>query len=365
MNINMCIFYCLSHSLFNLCWGNIIKMVNIFGKEEVRGKKGDRGPVGPMGAVGAQGPQGERGEPGTSGIVDLYNWLPSTVLENFQVDSEECCFIIRKDGDDIKKNKRGNIESWKSKSISAVLQGYKHFKRTAVITTQSQSIKSVTYFPDGRGYLTLEKSMFRVKDVTLTNTYSFACVTFKVLGDALDQCVVSNWQPEHDQYVFRGISASKGEIRIYGCDNGEKDYFSIAHNTTIWTTIFVEWTENDGNRGTFDINNGEKKGTFTVKPSTEFLPPTVYIGGRSDNSHYFNGYISAVEWCSFLELAQGTHFPAYLKKLIIESQYIDDDDGSKSVGEPPKKYRKLCMWSRDQMMKCEDNNQSSSFTADS
>ena len=86
-------------------------MVNIFGKEEVRGKKGDRGPVGPMGAVGAAGPQGERGEPGTSGIVDLYNWLPSTVLKNFQVDSEECCFIIKKDGDDIKKNKRGNKES--------------------------------------------------------------------------------------------------------------------------------------------------------------------------------------------------------------------------------------------------------------
>ena len=69
--------------------------------------------------------------------------------------------------------------------------------------------------------------------------------------------------------------------------------------------------------------------------------------------------MAAVEWCSFLELDQGTHFPTYLKKLIIESQYIDDD------AEPPKKYRKLCMQSRDQMMKCEDSNQSSSFTSDS
>ena len=132
-------------------------MVNIFGKEEVRGKKGDRGPVGPMGAVGAAGPPGERGEPGTSGIVDLYNWLPSTVLENFQVDSEECCFIIKKDGDDIKKNKRGNIESWKSKSISAILQKYKRFQRIAKVTKTSLPFKTVTYSTDGRGYISLEK----------------------------------------------------------------------------------------------------------------------------------------------------------------------------------------------------------------
>ena len=45
--------------------------------------------------------------------------------------------------------------------------------------------------------------------------------------------------------------------------------------------------------------------------------------------------------------------------ILIESQYIDDD------AEPSKKYRKLCMQSRDQMMKCEDSNQSSSFTSDS
>ena len=113
--------------------------------------------------------------------------------------------------------------------------------------------------------------------------------------------------------------------------------------------LFVEWTENDGNRGTFDINNGEKSGTFITKPSTQFLPPSAYIGGRSDNSHYFNGYLAAVEWCSFLDLAEGAHFPAYLKKLIIQSQYIDDGV-HKSVSERSAKYRKLCMQSRDQMI---------------
>ena len=99
-------------------------MVNIFGKEELRGKRGNRGLIGPTGPAGAPGPRGERGEPGASGVIDFYNWLPTTVLENFQADSEECCFIIRKGGDDVKKDKRGNVISWKSKSNSPILDGY-------------------------------------------------------------------------------------------------------------------------------------------------------------------------------------------------------------------------------------------------
>ena len=137
----------------------------------------------------------------------------------------------------------------------------------------------------------MEKSLFEVKDVTLTSTYSFVCVTFKVIGDGLDQYIISNWRFGQEQFVFRGISASKNEIHIHGCVNRKNDYFSVKHDTTLWTKIFVEWTENDGNQGTFDINKGEKRGTFISKPSTEFLPPTAYIGGRSDNSHYFKGLL--------------------------------------------------------------------------
>ena len=85
----------------------------------------------------------------------------------------------------------------------------------------------------------------------------------------------------------------------------------------------MEWTENDDNRGTFDINNGKKKGV---------LSPTAYIGGRSDISHYFNGY---------LEPAENVHFPNYLKKLIIKSQYVDEDDERVNKGAPPAKVLKV------------------------
>ena len=72
-------------------------------------EKRDGGPIGPTGPVCASGPRGERRESGASGVIYSYNYLPTSVLENFQIDSEGCCFIFRKGGDDVKKDKRGNI----------------------------------------------------------------------------------------------------------------------------------------------------------------------------------------------------------------------------------------------------------------
>ena len=198
--------------------------------------------------------------------------------------------------------------------MSSTLGSQKRTKKYAVIT--GEPCKKIEYLPDTRGFLGLKKSIFKVANVCLTNTYSFVCITFKVLGDDPDQYIVSNWEKDAQGRVFRGVSASKEEIHIHGCVNGGEDSVTIKHNTQIWTTLFVEWAGMDDNRGTFDINNGEQKGTFTVKPPSMVLPPCVYIGGRSDNTHYFDGYLSAVEWCSFIE---SNHFPGALKSLIMES----------------------------------------------
>ena len=312
-------------------------MVNIFGKEAVRGKEGPRGPPGvegPAGERGDEGPvgaQGERGEAGTSGIVDLYNWLPHTMLNDFQVDTEEGCFLIIKGHKDVEV-KDGNISKWKSRSLTGALGSHKRVRKDAVITTGGEPCKKIEYLPDARGFLGLKKSIFKVDNVCLTNTYSFACITFKVFGDDPDQYIVSNWEEDAQGRVFRGISASKKEIRIYGC-SGKEDYVTVKHNTQIWTTLFVEWSRNGG---TFDINNGEQKGTFTTKSPSIILAPCVYIGGRSDNTHYFNGYLSAVEWCSLIESSDNAHFPDTLKKLIMKNQYIDDYD----VVPPVKKMKK-------------------------
>ena len=318
-------------------------MVNIFGDRAKRSARGIRGPIGPVGKqgpagssgkegprgppgidgpvgpVGPPGSKGDRGQAGASGIIDLYNWLPYSIRTDFQIYSEECCFLIIKGHKDLELD-GGKVTKWVSRSLSSTLDGKQRVKKYAVIS--GAPCKKVEYFPDGRGFIGLKKSIFHVDNVCLTNTYSFACITFKILGDALDQYIISNWEEKGQGRVFRGVSASKEEIHIHGCVNGGKDYVIIKHNTECWTTLFIEWGETDG---TFDINNGEQKGRFTSKPASIILPPSVYIGGRSDNTHYFDGYISAVEWSSFVE-SKNVPFPDALKKLIIENQYIDDDD---------------------------------------
>ena len=285
------------------------------------GKKGEKGEDGEQGLPGQPGKKGEQGEAGASGITDLFNWLPYTLLTNFQTDSEEGCFHITKGNKDLELDD-GKVTKWFSRSLASTLSSRKRTKKCAVIS--GEPCKKIEYFSDGRGFLGLKKSIFKVHNVSLTDTYSCICITFKISGDVPDQYIVSNWETHAQGRVFRGVSASKNEIHIHGCVNGDKDYVTIKHNTEIWTTLFVEWTEVDGNRGTFDINNGEQKGSFTSKPSTVVLPPCVYIGGRSDNTHYFDGYISAVEWCSFVE-SKDVPFPDAMKNLIIENQYIDDE----------------------------------------
>ena len=48
-----------------------------------------------------------------------------------------------------------------------------------------------------------------------------------------------------------------------------------------------------------------------------------------------------MEWCSFLEPAKNVYFPNYLKKLIIKSQYFDEDDDRENRGAPPANVLKV------------------------
>ena len=311
-------------------------MVNIFGKDSVQGKRGDRGPIGPKGSSGARGPVGKRGRSGRDGIVDLYNWMPSTLLQNFQVDSEECCFLIRKGENNVRRNKKGDIISWKSKSIAPSLGSFHKQRKNAI--SRNDPIKSITYTSDDRGYLTLEKSLLGIQRVVLTNSYTFVCATFKLSNesDNSEQYILSNWQANHALFVFRGISATKDTIYIHGCVNGEKDRFPIKHDTTKWTTIFIEWCKND--KGSYDINKGKKTGTFHSKHKSDFLASTAYIGAKSDKSHYFKGNLAAIEWASFMH-SKTNNFPDFIKDLIIENQYIEEYDTELSP--PSSKIRKL------------------------
>ena len=87
-------------------------MVNIFGKDAIRGKEGPRGPsgidgsAGPIGPPGPTGQKGEKGDAGSSGIDELCTWLPTFILQEFRK-TESCSYFFPKDGSGF--NRSGDV----------------------------------------------------------------------------------------------------------------------------------------------------------------------------------------------------------------------------------------------------------------
>ena len=81
-------------------------MVNIFGKEPVRGRKGDRGPSGPRGLPGQKGDAGS--------IEDLCMWMGNTVLKNLEQYDDKGCFFIDDQSTDVERNNE-KIVTWLSR----------------------------------------------------------------------------------------------------------------------------------------------------------------------------------------------------------------------------------------------------------
>ena len=93
MNIKLTILFSHPH----LCFTSVeltttIKMVNIFGNEAVRGRKGDRGPSGP------------RGRPGQK--EDSCMWTRNTVLKSLELYDDKGCFFIDDLSTDIERDEK-------------------------------------------------------------------------------------------------------------------------------------------------------------------------------------------------------------------------------------------------------------------
>ena len=272
------------------------------GPKGTDGEKGDRGEIGPRGEVGA------KGDPGKSGIEDTCRWLPKLVLKDFREETETCCFLLTNPTTDIKRKDGKAIVEWISRS---------DYKKNAKATHPSTAMET---FKDGSAALVFKETLYNVDGVCLARAnkdYVCLCATFKVAGDGDDQFIVSDWEDDTPDYI-RGISASKTEIRIYGAVNGELNYISIQHDTAKWTSVLIEWTTMDANRGTFNINNGETTGVFVCAKNPVMLPYAVYIGGKSDETQYFIGEISSIEWYTHSKAV--ARLPDPLKRLIMENQ---------------------------------------------
>ena len=85
-------------------------MVNIFGNEPVRGRKGDRGPSGPRGRTGQKGNAGS--------IEDSCMWVGNSVLKSLERYDDKGCFFIDNPSTDVKRDqKEKTIITWISRAL--------------------------------------------------------------------------------------------------------------------------------------------------------------------------------------------------------------------------------------------------------
>ena len=85
-------------------------MVNIFGNEAVRGRKGDRGPS------GLRGRPGQKGDAGS--IEDSCMWMGNTVLKNLEIYEDKGCFFIDNSSTDVKRDQEEEtVITWISRTL--------------------------------------------------------------------------------------------------------------------------------------------------------------------------------------------------------------------------------------------------------
>ena len=75
---------------------------------------GASGPRGHNGPPGPPGPRGRTGKPGS--INDLCAWMRTMILNTLREEDEQCCFLITSLTDDVKRNKKGEVVEWKSRT---------------------------------------------------------------------------------------------------------------------------------------------------------------------------------------------------------------------------------------------------------
>ena len=281
-------------------------MVNIFGD---RGKKGTRGERGAMGPTGRQGPRGERGPEGEAGSFDdLCSWMPNSVLKQLQ-EEEEMCYSLTSESD--VKREEGEIVEWKCRNK-------KHDSIKADIASKDLIEVSGGYaigFNRNR-YKEEEMLMFQC----LTGYSGYLCITFRVSGEE-EQTLMTNFQEGDRFHQFHEISATRDEIRIWGCKNKQPTFTSIKHDCRGWTTLFIEYKVSPSElKGTYNIDGTQGEFTFD-RPYV--CRSGTFIGGRSDGTKFLTGAIHAIERYS-MESKQD--LPYILKDLIIKGQKIGDEE---------------------------------------
>ena len=288
--------------------------VDFFGRGgSASGPRGHNGPPGPP------GPRGLIGNPGS--IKDLCLWMPNMVLNTLREEDEQCCFLITDVRNDIKRDAKGHVTEWKSRT--------KDKSTNAIADTPCEDIVKID---DERYALDFHNSFYFADNVHFfpsldketRSVYTYICLTFRTQSDE-EQTIVTNYDPDNPTIPFREISATSTEIHIWGAsiDGTNLSSVPIHHLTREWTTVFVEWfISPHKNQGMYIINDNETTGFFTCQKNLEGAEEVgISIGGRSDQSRSLTGAISALEIYTTVNTKEAT-LPEPLRQCIIRNQLI-------------------------------------------
>ena len=304
-----------------------VNMVNIFGKEVMRGKVGARGPPGLDGSIGPAGEKGEQGETGKtgergaigpSGLHDLCKWLPDFTLQEFRK-TESCSYYFPVDGSGFKKEE-GKIMKFISHSTNP------RYLEDPVDAASIEPCLHTTTLPRGGLAIEFEKNMaYRANGVKLArsdSTWVALCVTFRVKDAAADQWIVST--PLVDDGQYRALSATSSRLRVWGRqtdDNQDLPFVSIKYPQGSWLTILIQWTNVGKRIGCVDVNNTTSSIHFNCEEQ-EQVSNDMLIGGRLFQENLemgMRGDFAALD----LYTGEGDDMlPDYLKELIINNQKV-------------------------------------------
>ena len=286
-------------------------MVNIFGKEEVRGRKGDRGPVGPMGQPGKQGDAGS--------IEDSCTWMGNTVLKNLEHYDDKGCFFIDDPKTDVKRNKEGEITTWLSKSVHG-----KNLMPDIPSKQLSKKLINDRYALMFDGTVRYQNEELGLLQVTSGNCFGFLCMTFRTTSDDKDQVLLSTFQMEDNPYAEISISGAEKKIVIKSKID-EPVIVSIENDVKQWTTLYVEYRgyESKPTEYNYIVKCGQEKtsGSFLWDSSDMFMFG-FSMGSRFNDTRFLKGEISSLEIYHVNETTKP--FPECLKNLVIDNHMMKD-----------------------------------------
>ena len=256
-------------------------------------------------SIASVGPRGPRGFPGKDSL-ELCYYLPNTISRSLRENEQDASFVLTSLKDCEMEGKK--VKKWKTKTINS------HYEDPHLVAVKPSTVSLIDYtsmyalnFP---GQYTAENFLCDTQ-----NPYGYLCITFHTSSNNL-QTLIEHMQPkDHPKLrMYHEITITNSDISIHGYRDGKLAVEPIMHDTTKWTTFYLEWTAGlDIVHYTYTIGP-HSHGTFQMD-QPKAMQSTFTVGSRVDGSQPFSGQIHAIE-----NYPSQHPVPDLIKSIVISHQ---------------------------------------------